>query len=294
MESQSPRSLTFQTPIARLDMPPAVPALAITAPVADVRREPSNDAELVTQALLNMPTEALEEAPGWVRVRLSDYEGWIASRHLGKLAAIGDEIAVVLSPRATIFAGPMGPAASTHAYATTVLPILSADLSDRIQVELPGGAAGWMDRSDVALRPAATPFTSVGPEVAVALARQFLDTPYLWGGTTVAGIDCSGFAQLCCRAAGRIIRRDADQQYESLPYVVERGDLRTGDLIFFAYNGAIAHVAMMLDGARYIHAKGSPDSRVRINSLVPSDDEHDDEYHESLAQHFAGARRPFA
>lgn len=290
MESQSPRSLAIQSSSARPDVLPSVPALAITTPVADVRREPSNDAELVTQALLNVSAEALEEAPGWVRVRLSDYEGWIASRHLGQPAHIGDEVAIVLPPRATVFAGPMGAAASTHAYATTVLPVLSADLSDRVQVELPGGSAGWVERSEVALRPAAAPFPPASPEEAVALARQFLDTPYLWGGTTAAGIDCSGFAQLCCRAAGRIIRRDADQQYESMPYIVERGNLRTGDLIFFAHDGAITHVAMMLDSARYIHAKGSPDSRVRINSLVPGDDE----YHESLAQHFAGARRPFA
>lgn len=289
MESLSSQSLTVQQS-TRSDTLPSLATLAVTVPVADVRREPANDAELVTQALLNASAVVLGEAPGWVHVQLADYEGWIASRHLGQPARTGDEIAVVLLPKATVFAGPMGPAASGHAYATTVLPALSADVFDRVQVALPGGSAGWMDRSDVAIRSAAAPFPSGDPDVALALARQFLDTPYLWGGTTSAGIDCSGFAQLCCRAAGHIIRRDADQQYESIPYLVGIGDLRAGDLIFFAYDGAITHVAMMLDAARYIHAKGSPDSRVRLNSLTPGDAD----YHESLAQHFAGARRPFA
>ncbi len=289
MESQSSQPITMQVS-GRQGVAPASPSsLSIRIPVADVRREPAGDAELVTQALLNAPVVVLEEHAGWVHVRLTDYEGWIASRHLGSSAEADDEVAVVQQPVARIFAGPMGEAASGSAYATTVLPVLSTDLSERVQVALPSNVAGWMDRGDLALRPANTPFPSLGPEVAVALARRFLGTPYLWGGTTIEGIDCSGLVQLCCRAAGHIIPRDADQQYEGIRYVVARGDLRTGDLIFFAHDGAITHVGMMLDGTTYIHAKGRPDSRVMVNSLAPGDDT----YSESLALLFAGARRPF-
>lgn len=287
MDPRSTQPLTIHVP----DSPRAARTLAVTAPVADVRREPVPDAELVTQALLNVPAAITDERSGWLRVQLSDYEGWITARHLGApaLADTDGEVAVVGSPVADIFAGPVGASASGAAYVTTVLPVLSADIFDRVQVALPGGSAGWVDRADVALRPAAKPFPPAAPEIAIALARRFLDTPYLWGGTTIKGIDCSGLVQLCCRAAGRVIPRDADQQYAELPYVVEHGDLRGGDLIYFAYSGAITHVAMMLDGTTYIHAKGTPHSRVMVNSLAPGASE----YSEPLAVHFAGARRPF-
>lgn len=263
--------------------------LAVTVPVADLRREPSNDAELVSQALLNVPAHVLDERAGWSRVRLSDYEGWIATTSLGRQAILDDLVAVVLPPAAHIYAGPLGDATADVAYATSVLPVLSADHSERVQVALPGGSAGWMERTDLALRPAAVPFPPSESDVAVALARRFLDTPYLWGGTTIKGIDCSGLVQLCCRAAGRVIPRDADQQYEGIPYIVERGDLRTGDLIYFAHGGAITHTAMMLDATTYIHAKGSPQSRVMINALEPGAGD----YNDALAASLAGARRPF-
>lgn len=288
--SPSPLSPGIQLP----DTPAGAAALTIVAPVADVRREPASDAELVTQALLNVPALALEEREGWMRIRLSDYEGWVTLRNLGHPAPApapeSREVAVVLPPVAAIFVDSTGGGAASSAYATTVLPVLSASVADRVQVALPGGSTGWMECADVAIRPAGTPFPPAGPAVATALACRYLGTPYLWGGTTCEGVDCSGLVQVCCRAAGRIIPRDADQQYERVRYIVERGDLRAGDLIYFAFGGAITHVGMMLDDRTYIHAKGEPHSRVMLNSLAPSDDT----YSESLTQHYAGGRRPFA
>lgn len=289
MQSESSQSLIAHTAVAAAATPASRNTLRVSAAVTDVRREPADSAELVTQALLNTPAEALETREHWVRVRLADYEGWVASGHLIMCPAPLGQVAVVQPPVATIFTGPADDRASGTLYATTVLEALATDTAERIQVALPGGAAGWVNRSDVALRTAAAPFPPAGPEIAVALARMFLGTPYLWGGTTIKGVDCSGLVQLCCRAAGRIIARDANQQYEGIKYVVERGALRTGDLLYFAHAGAITHVGMMLDSTNYIHAKGRPHSRVMINSFPPGADG----YSEPLAQLFAGARRPF-
>jgi cell wall-associated NlpC family hydrolase len=117
-----------------------------------------------------------------------------------------------------------------------------------------------------------------------------LGTPYLWGGTTSQGIDCSGLTQLCWRAAGVTIPRDADQQYAGIPYIVERGDLRAGDLIYFASSGRITHTGLMVDQRSYIHASGSPESKVILTGLEPGETT----YHRYLADHYAGARRPLA
>ena len=267
--------------------PPAT--LAVAAGVADVRRAPDATSEQVTQALLHTPAAPLEEDRGWVRVRLSDYEGWIEAGNLAEPAASSAHVAVVRAPCATLYRDVTSGDGAGVAYATSVLPVLDSDREPRLHVAMPGGGSAWIARDDVAVREATTPFPEAGPEVAIALARQLLGTPYLWGGVTSAGVDCSGLVQLCCRAAGRIVLRDGDQQYEGIPYVVERGALQAGDLIFFAHDGAITHVALMIGTQSYIHAKGSPESRVMINSLDPASEA----FSQRLAHLYAGARRPF-
>ena len=146
-----------------------------------------------------------------------------------------------------------------------------------------------MDSSalDVHLADAGDP--QLGPDGAVTLAQQLLGVPYLWGGITVEGIDCSGLTQLCWRAAGVRIPRDADQQYQGIDHIVGRSDLHTGDLIYFAESGRITHTGLMIDPRRYIHARGSPMVRVILTSLAPGDPLYD----RSLEGRYAGARRPF-
>src|SRR5262249_23746935 len=134
---------------------------------------------------------------------------------------------------------------------------------------------------------AARPFPRGTADEALALARQMLGVPYLWGGTTPRGVDCSGLMQLCWRHAGITLRRDANQQYRSIPYVVARGELRAGDLAFFARDGHILHVGLMLDDTRVLHADGMIRHQVTINGLTRDVED----YNPRLDALYAGARR---
>lgn len=262
---------------------------AIAIGVANICREPDEASEVVTQALLGAPAQVIAENDGWVQVRLTDYEGWIQTRQIAEAAKSTGKVAVVTTLQTPVYRNETGEQAHDSAYITTALPALeSRSTSERVCVGLPGGACGWLDASAVTLRPAAEPFPRGSVDDALALAQRMLGVPYLWGGTTPRGVDCSGLAQLCWRHAGVTLRRDADQQYESIPYVVARGEMRAGDLAFFARDGRVVHVGLMLDGERILHADGTMRHQVTINSLAPDSED----YSPRLDTLYAGARRP--
>lgn len=267
--------------------------MAIAAGVADVRRHPDATSELVTQALLGASAVPMESAAhGWTRVRLSDYEGWVRDGDLAAPARKAAHVAVVTAPRTPLYVAAHGDASEGEAFATSALPMTPAGqrpASGRVRVALPGGRAAWLASDAVDQRPAETPYPLRGAETAVELARQLLGTPYLWGGVSVEGIDCSGLAQLAYRAGGKIIPRDADQQYDEMPHVVDRASVRFGDLVFFAGDGRVTHVGIALDNMTLLHASGAGES-VIITSLDPADGD----YSARLAGMYAGARRAFS
>jgi hypothetical protein len=154
-----------------------------------------------------------------------------------------------------------------------------------IRVRLPDGRQGWLARH------ATTrglhlihPEGGTGRDV-IRLARHFLGIPYLWGGSTPKGFDCSGFIQTVFGLNGYPLPRDAYQQYRCGRKVASGDDLAPADLLFFQPPGArrITHVAIHLAEERFIHCS----DLVKINSLNPSDSDHD----VSLERNFAGARR---
>lgn len=128
------------------------------------------------------------------------------------------------------------------------------------------------------LRPAYT------EEQILDLMKPFMKTPYVWGGVTEEGIDCSGFSQFFMRSAGVFIPRDAVQQANSGLLVAWGKDVLTkaqpGDLIFFAReNGRISHVAISLGGSRIIHSAGKG---VHIADLKEAKDSSEEAYAEGV------------
>ena len=98
----------------------------------------------------------------------------------------------------------------------------------------------------------------------VSIAKSFLNAPYLWGGKTIFGIDCSGLVQVCFGICGIQLPRDAYQQASEGEMVGFLQEAQTGDLAFFENdNGKITHVGILLDSSTIIHASG----KVKINSI---------------------------
>jgi len=102
------------------------------------------------------------------------------------------------------------------------------------------------------------------PELMVDYAKMLLGAPYLWGGRTVMGIDCSGFVQVCARLAGLVLPRDASQQVKEGELVYFLQETQPGDLAFFGdEDGVITHVGIIMGDEQIIHSSG----QVRIDYL---------------------------
>ncbi len=266
----------------------------VAVPLADVRRDPRAESELVTQALLGTPVQRMAEKPGdaWVYVRLPDYEGWMERTALtapGTTAPATDQCIRVTPSTATLQIPRNGTnAESWTVYAGTLLHRLGEEPGEQVRVILPDGRQGTIAAAAVApLREQDGP---QGEWLAIlATAREFLTTPYLWGGMSRQGIDCSGFVQTVYRVHGYEMPRDADQQFTTLPQAVEHGAWQPGDLLFFGKGpAAITHVGMYIGNQQVIHASGKgPVPSVQIQSLDPTAPD----YAERLVTTYVGARR---
>ena len=213
--------------------------MEVVAPQAPLRHEPRPDAPLVTEALCGERVSVYDsnaEGWSWGQLAADGYVGWLPSSALGPPGPPPTHKVAAL--RTFAFPGPsikLPPIEALPLGATIVV----ARVADRMAVT-PAGA----------YVPAAhlKPIDEYEMDF-VAVAERFLGVPYLWGGKTALGLDCSGLVQIALTACGLSCPRDSDMQEQALGQPVARSDVRRGDLVFWK-----GHVAVMRDHATLLHA----------------------------------------
>ncbi|QOZ29041.1 C40 family peptidase [Bradyrhizobium sp. CCBAU 51753] len=210
--------------------------------IAPLRRAPASDAEQMTQALKGERVTIYDRnGEGWAWGQLGDdgYVGWIPDAALTRPGAAPTHKVTAL--RTLAFPGPSIKLPPVEALALgTKLTVIREDGAFAVTRE------GWhLPRQHVApLEVMANDFVSV--------AEQFVGTPYLWGGKSSLGIDCSGLVQVALTAAGTGCPRDSDMQQDGLGRALAEAEarhLQRGDLIFWK-----GHVAIVRDATTIVHA----------------------------------------
>jgi cell wall-associated NlpC family hydrolase len=250
----------------------ALPNAVVLPAVANMYSRPSEDADVVSQAIFGANVGLLEQREGWARIRTADdYTGWIplAAIRPGPAYAAGGRVAEVTSLFAHIY---REPDATKHAAILTVpfetrLEVTSGPEPEGrwLTVRLPDDRAGWIQAGDVTFD--SKPLSI--PEM-LALARRFLGFPYTWGGTSSFGYDCSGFAQMLQRRRGVHMPRDAQPQAEwSGVKPVARNELIPGDLLYFGSSEKhISHTGVYLGEGKFISSTTYQTPMIRIDDLA--------------------------
>lgn len=268
----------------------------INLSVANLRTNPRNQAELASQVLLGTQVDLLEESDGYFRIRTPEgYIAWVSVSSITPMDA--SEAKGWKTAKKLIFTSDFG-----HSYvAPTHESMRVSDLAMGNMLLAEGESNGFVKvrypdgRTAYILKEQTQPFDewlrtlNPTPENVLSIAKTMLGLPYLWGGTSIKGVDCSGFTKTAFYMNGLVIPRDASQQVLAgqpieilsdavLDTTKALQNLQPADLLFFASgehrspDARVTHVALYLGHGEFIHAAGT----VRINSMLSDATNYDD------------------
>ena len=222
--------------------------------VSPMRAEPSHKSEMVSQQLFGEKSFILERTAGWLRVQLryDGYQGWVQQSHVVEI----DEDIYLKSDKDLTSDWVNEVDYNGHIMYVPMGSSLSA---------FRNGMAFWRKNSVHFKGNVWNPGEiKITPKLIKQVAFKFLNTSYLWGGKSVFGIDCSGYAQMTYKFLNTYIPRDAWQQAEQGTAVNFLQEAHCGDLAFFDNEeGKIVHVGILLNEHEIIHSSG----KVRIDKI---------------------------
>jgi cell wall-associated NlpC family hydrolase len=274
----------------------------ISVSVANMRGKPAQAGEMVSQALLGTPVKLLKREKGWWRIQTpDDYLGWTKDMIVRMNREELEEWA--RRPKVIVTDGVGFLHQSSNPGSPVVSDFVAGDIfglegeeGDFFKVLYPDGRRAFLAKRQGAKLDAWLKKANDSPANIRATAERFFGVPYLWGGTSVKGMDCSGFVRTIYFLNGTLLPRDASQQWLVGEKVDTSGGLsalNAGDLVLFKDPDTsgdslrIDHVGIYLGKGKFIHNPSTQAFGVRTNSFFPGDPEYDEYYPSALA----GARR---
>lgn len=247
--------------------------------VANLRSKPSHSAEMVTQGTLGMPINVYQKENSWYQIQTPDnYLGWVDSGGIELMTK--EEFDAWQATTKIIYTNTYGKSyATANTSSEAVSDVVAGNIFSLIaesgnfyEVQYPDGREAYLPKEEATIFDEWKSKLAFTKENLVETSKTMLGVPYLWGGTSTKGVDCSGFTKTVYLMNGMIIPRDASQQIHEGILIDESKDfdkLVPGDLLFFGRKATetsperVIHVGMWIGNNEFIHSAGN----VHISSM---------------------------